>query len=624
MKFLRTLGSKLTVAVGVIALVTITTFAFVNARSDNRILLGEVERHANQLSEAVKLSTEFDMLWNQRERIHETIKRIGTQPAIRRVRIMNKDGEVVYSSDTTEIGSTLGKRDDACLMCHETDKALVEVGVTERTRVYRLPTDSARTLGIVTPIYNTRSCSTALCHEHPREQRVLGVLDVTLPLDEIDHAIARGRTEVMALAAGTFLVLSVIIGLLVRRWVATPVHQLVEATRHVAGGDLSYTIPEFRDDELGTLSRSFNNMTQRLSEARLQLVQSDKLASLGRLAAGVAHEINNPLTGVLTYSSFLQKRTKDQPEVQEDLKVIVRETIRCREIVKSLLDFARQSVPKKTHAVLNDIIARSAAVVENQLVLNHVKLVQQLASDLPPCTVDANQLQQVFINLFVNASDAIGPDAGGGTITVSTSRLKLSPVGITQIKQAQCPKRHSLINGEVRIDNKPSIRVRARTDGAEGFIFRDPMYGLARHQFGIAPEVGAHVEISCPECNSSLNVQGQTCPDCGAPVFQFEVPGRGFVEGCTNRTCTWQRWAELEKLGDRDFVEIKVADTGAGISRDEMPRIFEPFYTTKGQKGTGLGLAVIWGIIDNHNGSITVESEVGVGTTFTMRIPVEP
>jgi len=302
----------------------------------------------------------------------------------------------------------------------------------------------------------------------------------------------------------------------------------------------------------------------------------------------------------------------------------VRETIRCREIVKSLLDFARQSVPKKGQAAINDIIARAAAVVENQLALNHVKLVQELGTEVPPVTVDANQMQQVFINLFVNASDAIGPDAGGGTITVTTSQLKLSPIGITQIKQAQCPKRHSLVNAEVRIDGKPSIRVRARAEGHEGFIYRDPMYGLARHQFGIAPEPGMDVQVTCPECSSSLNVHGSPCPDCGAATFQFEVPGKGFVEGCTNRACTWQRWAELERLGDRDFVEIRVRDTGSGIARDELPRIFEPFYSTKGQKGTGLGLAVIWGIIDNHNGAITVESEVGEGTTFIIRIPVEP
>ncbi|MBW7933781.1 MAG: HAMP domain-containing protein [Gemmatimonadaceae bacterium] len=624
MKLFRTLGSKLTVAVGLIALVTIAVFALFNSRSDNRALLAEVERHANQLSEAVKSSTEFDMLLNQRERIHETVRRIGQDPSIQRIRIINKAGDVIYSSDSAEIGKSLDKSAEACTLCHQAGQPLERVEIADRTRVYRVHPDSGRTLGIINPIYNTRTCSSASCHAHPASQKVLGVLDVTLPLAEIDKAIQRGQLEVVLLAVVAFITLSVVIGLLVRRWVTLPVRRLAEGTRHVAGGDLNYVIPEERDDELGMLARSFNNMTQRLSEARLQLVQSDKLASLGRLAAGVAHEINNPLTGVLTYSSFLQKRTKDQPDVQEDLKVIVRETIRCREIVKSLLDFARQSVPKKSQAAVNEIITRAAAVVENQLQLNHVKLVQQLGAEVPLVTVDANQMQQVFINLFVNASDAIGPDAGGGTITVATSRLKLSPIGITQIKKAQCPKRHSLINTEVRIDNKPSIRVRARSEGSEGFIYRDPMYGMARHQFGIAPEPGMHVEVTCPECSAALNVHGQLCPECGAATFQFEVPGKGFVEGCTNRACTWQRWAHLEKGGDKDFVEIRVHDTGSGIPRDEIPRIFEPFYSTKGQKGNGLGLAVIWGIIDNHNGSISVESEVGVGTTFVIRIPVEP
>ncbi len=128
-------------------------------------------------------------------------------------------------------------------------------------------------------------------------------------------------------------------------------------------------------------------------------------------------------------------------------------------------------------------------MVENQLTLNHVRLVKELGADVPAITVDANQMQQVFINLFVNAADAIGPDRGGGTITVTTSRLTLSPVGITQIKKAQCPKRHSLINSEVRIDGKPSIRIKARSNGNEGFIYLDPIYGQTRHQFGIAPEV---------------------------------------------------------------------------------------------------------------------------------------
>jgi two-component system NtrC family sensor kinase len=94
-------------------------------------------------------------------------------------------------------------------------------------------------------------------------------------------------------------------------------------------------------------------------------------------------------------------------------------------------------------------------------------------------------------------------------------------------------------------------------------------------------------------------------------------------EGCINPECNWQRWSSVDEAGVRDYVEVKVADNGSGISKEDLTRIFEPFYSTKGQKGTGLGLAVIWGIIDNHNGTINVESEEAKGTTFTLLLPIE-
>ncbi|MDP3544507.1 MAG: ATP-binding protein [Elusimicrobiota bacterium] len=618
----RRIGFKLTGAVAATALVTISVFAYVSIRSHERSLLAEVERHANQLSEAVKSGTEYDMLGNQRERIHQSITRVGNQSSIERIRVMNKSGAVIYSSDAAEIGKNVDKQAESCFLCHSAGRPLERLEIKERTRVFRLQPGGPRTLGIINPIYNAPSCWTAACHAHPRSQVVLGVLDVTLPLTAIDREIRRAQLEVVIFALSAILALSVIVAFLVKRWVDVPVADLLAATQRVAGGDLRYTIEEKSDDELGMLARSFNNMTAKLSEARLQLFQSDKLASLGRLAAGVAHEINNPLTGVLTYSSFLLKRTKAQPELQEDLKVIVRETLRSREIVKSLLDFARQSVPKKTEADVNEIVARAATVVESQLALNHVKLVLVPDRSIPKAAVDANQIQQVFINLFVNASDAIGPK--GGTITVSSAALSLSPVGITQIKKAQCPKRHSLVEGEVRIDGKPSVRLKARHDGNEGFIYLNSMYGMGGHHYGIPVDDKKELALACPECSSSLIQPNRECPRCGAPVYAFESPPRGLVEGCSRKGCPWQRWEDVDATGAKEFVEVRVHDDGCGIAKEHLPKIFEPFYSTKGQTGTGLGLSVIWGIVDNHNGSIAVESEAGAGTTFVLRLPVKP
>jgi two-component system NtrC family sensor kinase len=365
----------------------------------------------------------------------------------------------------------------------------------DRTRVFRLRPGDRQLLAIINPIYNAPSCWTAACHVHPKSQVVLGVLDVTMSLDSVEQELRRSQAAIAVFALSAIVALSLIVGVLVQRLVAAPVARLVQATRRVAEGDLAGAIPESGDDELGMLARSFNNMTRKLSETRQQLVQSDKLASLGRLAAGVAHEINNPLTGVLTYASFLLKRTKEQPEIHDDLQVIVRETLRSREIVKNLLDFARQSVPNKTQTDLNEIIGRAAAVVQNQFTRKNITLSLELDGALPKAVLDGNQMEQVIINLLVNAADAIGSQ--GGTIRIATS----------------------------------------------------------------AAQAGS--------------------------------------------------------------VELRVIDTGCGIAKDQLEKIFEPFYTTKGQQGTGLGLAVSWGIVDNHGGTIAVESAVGVGTTFIVRIPVK-
>jgi two-component system NtrC family sensor kinase len=616
----RKIGFKLTFSVVLTVLLAIGIFAYFNIQSEKESLLNEVERHANQLSDAVKADTEYDMLHNDRERIHESIRRIGGQESIDRIRVFNKLGEIIYSSDSADIGKMVDKKAESCYRCHSAGEPLEHLQTQERTRVFRPHQDSARLLGIINPIYNSQTCWSADCHAHPRTQTVLGVLDVTIPLSEIDRNIRRSQVAVVIFAVSAILILSLIVGFLVRWWIDRPVQELLTAMKHVADGDLGYRVAVSREDELGMLARSFNNMTDKLAEARLQLFQSDKLASLGRLAAGVAHEINNPLTAVLTYGSYLQKRSQGHPEMRDDLNVIVSETIRCREIVKSLLDFARQTVPKKRNADVNEIIGRAATVIENQLALGRVKLVMDLDPGLPKVMVDANQIQQVFINLMVNASDAIGENSG--TINITSRVISLHPTEILQIKRALCRKRHDLVDRKVRIDGKPAISMRFRRKDQTGLIHLNPMYGSTGHRLREMPDLKEGVDLLCPDCSVSLIAEGELCPQCGSPVYEFEVPLKGLVQGCLQDGCGWHSWEQVDSAWSDEFVEVRVEDDGCGIPKTQIPKLFEPFATTKGQMGTGLGLAVTWGIVDNHNGTISVESEVGVGTTFIIRIPV--
>lgn len=614
------IGFRLIFVVAFTTLIIIGVFAYFNVKSQSSNLISEVERHANQLGETVVSSTRFDMMLNQRDRIQQIINSIGTQPQIRDVRIINKVGEIIYSSDSTNINKMVDKQAESCYACHAEDKPLEQISITERTRIFRVHPDSNRVIGIITPIYNEKSCWQSDCHAHPKDQKVLGVLDVSISLAEVDNAILSSEWKIVGFSIIAIISLGLLIAFFIRRWVSRPVNDLLNGTLQVSQGNLNYTIKEMGDDEIGKLGTSFNNMTNKLAEARMQLFQSDKMASLGRLAAGVAHEINNPLTGVLTYSSFLLKRTKDNPEFQEDLKVIVRETIRSREIVKSLLDFSRQSVPKKSSAHINEIIDKAIGVIDSQLALNKVKIVKQTETNLPNFTVDANQIQQVIINLLVNASDAIGKD--GGVITILTKQIALAPIGIAQIKKATCPKRHSLIDSDFRIDGLPSLKVKIISGGKEGIAHLDPVYGKHRNHFDIGFKIEKDAKYVCPECSNSIVEQDKLCPICGSPVLSFEISGQGIYEVCASEQSNWERWDYVDSLGLKEYIEIRITDTGSGISKDDLAKIFEPFFSTKGQKGTGLGLAVIWGIIDNHNGTINVESELGKGTTFIIRLPL--
>ncbi|MCW8814114.1 MAG: ATP-binding protein [Chlorobium sp.] len=610
---------KLIIAVGIVTIAIISIYSFVSIQAQRDELLSQTEVYANKLSETIRNSTHLSMLENRSDQTHRIINTIAQEPGLREIRIFNKEGRIMFSSQKEFIGNMVDKKAEACYACHTANEPLEKLPMEERMRIYQTPQDSSRILGIINPIYNEPSCWGAECHVHPQEQKVLGVLDVKLSLKDLDTQIANSEFRSIIFAIFAIALLSIIIGIFVRKWIAKPVNELVTATDRVGGGDLNYVIKDLGSDELGLLGKSFNNMTKKLAEARLQLFQSDKMASLGSLAAGVAHEINNPLTAVLTYSSFLLKRVNNA-DLQEDLKVIVRETKRSREIVKSLLDFARQSVPKKSNADINEIIESALSVVDNQIALKQIKLEKNLDKNLPRIKIDSNQMQQVFINLLVNASDASKEKEG--KISVSSKMISLSPHGTLQIKNAICSKRHSLMDEEIKVDGMPTIKLKINQNDKEGFVNIDPIYGKSRNNYSFEIKNPKQTQIACPKCNILLAVKDKYCPKCNSTIFSFEVPPQGMFEGCINPNCNWERWESIDEAGVRDYIELKIADNGCGISKENLPRIFEPFYTTKGQKGTGLGLAVIWGIIDNHDGTINVESELNKGTTFTILLPV--
>lgn len=160
--------------------------------------------------------------------------------------------------------------------------------------------------------------------------------------------------------------------------------------------------------------------------------------------------------------------------------------------------------------------------------------------------------------------------------------------------------------------------------GREDMVHFDPMYGRANHVASEACEEGIVAPVSCPRCRVSLESPDRRCDTCGAPTFAVEVPGRGRVLWCSRKGCRWSRWDAVEAAGPRPVLEMAVEDDGRGIAAKDMPHLFEPFFSTKGTRGTGLGLAVTWGIVEGHDGTIDVWSEPDKGTRFTVRLPLVP
>jgi two-component system NtrC family sensor kinase len=613
------IGFLAIVGVATVSAVTIGVMAALVVRTHRDALTRQLEHSADQLCETISSSTYYDMLENRRDDLHQQIALIGRQPGIERVRLFNSTGTIMFSSDEKEIGHSVDKQAEACFACHAAGRPLAKLPTRARSRVFR-GADGARVLGMIRPIPNQQGCWTPACHAHRPDEAVLGVLDVNLSLAAVDAQIAADQRSMLLLAALAIGASSLLLWWLNRRLVVRPVAALIAGTRKVAEGDLTTTLPADARHELGDLARAFNDMTRRLAEAQGQLTQADKLASVGRLAAGVAHEINNPLTGVLTYASFLQKRAGDDPDLQRDLEVIVRETRRCRDIIKNLLDFSRRTRPVRQPTDLNEVTRRAVGIVMNQFSLDRVQLGLDLAADMPPVPADPNQIEQIVVNLLINAADALG--GGGGTIRLATRRAEVPARGHRVIRAASCPRGCDLLDHAVRMRGYPAIRVNRRVGANEVTVHLDPLYGGANHQTSEPCEAGLVATYHCPRCRVKLDLERAACRECGAPVFAVKC-GAGQVEWCTRKGCHWTQWIAEEACGPRPVAELVVEDTGRGIAPEEMRHLFEPFFTTKGSRGVGLGLAVSWGIVERHGGSIDVASETGQGARFTVRLPYE-
>ncbi len=428
------LAAKLAVSLIASTAALFVVFGYFNITEQRRRSEELVLQSAERITDVIQRSTHYEMLRNDRQALYNVIQELGSEPGIRRIRIFNKEGRISFSTEAAEVNRVVDKRAEACYGCHAQSAPLVKLNRPDRARIF--PGQGERLLGVIRPIENAPACTGC----HPASQRVLGVIDANLSLALVDAQMAEHRTHLILFMAITLAMIWVISMIFIWGVVYRPVKELIAGTHRVADGDLDYRLPVRSADELSDLAASFNKMTAEvagvhaeieervrrktaeLDQAHRSLLSSEKMASIGKLAATVAHEVNNPLFGILTYARLTLKEVEKGPagsraEMAEHLHIIERESKRCGDIMRNLLTFARQAPSHRESNDLNTLIGRAVVLVRHQAELLGIELRSRLGENLPPVLCDAGQIQQVVLVLLVNATEAM---PHGGVLEVST------------------------------------------------------------------------------------------------------------------------------------------------------------------------------------------------------------
>jgi len=435
--------AKFTFATSLILLVFMGLLDNINLKNFRKVMIDYAVSNAEQVADVISQSTYDAMLKNDKTGLYHMIGRNAKSEHIEHIRLIDPKGKVIFSNISAEIGSVIGKHADECIMCHSSESP--DVSTTSKSRSRIIITRSGKeALGFTKAIYNQPACYTASCHFHGKNDSVLGLLDISVSLEMLRHKSHEYRLEFIMLTCWLLLMIGVLVTILTHYLVDIPVRRLVRHSALVAEGNLESRVPISSSDELGELSAAVNHMTENLGRAdkelkgwadslehkveersreimrmEEQLRRSEKLASLGTLAAGVAHEINNPLTGILLYASILNSDKRLDPDLLPDVERVISETQRCAGIVRNLLEFSRESSPEKEVIALESILDELCTFFHKQPDFENIVIRKNYGSELPLVSVDPNQIRQVFMNLFINAGHAM---PRGGELEISTYR----------------------------------------------------------------------------------------------------------------------------------------------------------------------------------------------------------
>jgi two-component system, NtrC family, sensor kinase len=488
-----------------------------------------IQENGNNIGSLVEGALYKSMLENDRTTLQTTLDFINTLSGVDDVNMYDSDNNLAFSS----ISDTLNHGDPDCKSCHSDLSTMFST----KEKSYRIidvdsecsmnhNNNNSRHLMIKSPILNAPSCYAASCHAHQQEEEVLGSLLIKFPLQRLDDALSKSAKDYFILAVIITILLVTFLIVLTTKKIRNPLHALIVASEAVANGDKNTRL-EIKPNQLSDMKKvslAFNDMldnlqkatnelqnwshqleykvrkkSEELGQVQHELINIERIASLGRLSLSVAHEINNPLSGILVYAKLIHKQLANQelnPEkkdsVLKHLKFIETEAKRCGDIVKGLLDFSRKDQNDFEASHLNAVLIDTYELMTHSMKVANVHFLSDFSANPDLIFCSPNQIKQVCVALLVNAMEAVTE------------------------------------NGEI--------------------------------------------------------------------IFKTFNP-------------------------DADHIRIDISDNGTGISEENLPHIFEPFFSTKEKtNGIGLGLAIVHGIIKNHNGKIDVKSERGKGTTISITL----
>jgi two-component system NtrC family sensor kinase len=531
-KFGHSIYGRVVFVITVLSVFLFVSFGIIFRSVNEEYMRTVIHQTGNNIGFLVEGALYHSMLENDKSSLQNTLDIINTMSGIDEVNMYDSENTLVYSSFT---GEAAGHSNPNCVNCHS-DIATMFPQKEKSYRIMELNSDcnmnqsdnQTRHLLIVSPILNRKSCYQSSCHAHKPTDVVLGSLIIKIPLADLDNALKKSSTEFYLLAILTTGLLMTFLIIFTWKKIKNPLNAIIKASFAVANGDTSTRL-EIKPNELDDMrmvSVALNNMldnlqaannelqnwshqleykvqkkSEELGAAQNELIHIERIASLGKLSLSVAHELNNPLSGILVYTKLVHKQVNNQniePTKKENilkhLKLIENETKRCGDIVKGLLDFSKKDQNDFESKNLHEIIRKTYDLMTHPMKIANINFLIDLSAGSDMIFCSPNQIKQACIAILVNASEAVTE------------------------------------NGEI--------------------------------------------------------------------VIRTKNP-------------------------DRENIILEISDNGSGISPEDIPHIFEPFFSTKqSASGIGLGLAIVHGIIESHKGKIEVRSEQGKGTTISITLPL--